>query len=125
MAAKILSQELRTQQYESRKPFIILTDGEPTRLSPNYQFKLVAAVALPAAALLLITITCWRIARGITDSEAFIISPTLSFVDLPQGSVQNRPCGVTSKPAIAGPELYMLYLSSTFRASLISGIFWL
>src|SRR5207244_1166668 len=23
----------------------------------------------------------------------------------PQGSVQNRPCRVTSKPAIAGPEL--------------------
>jgi CBS domain-containing protein len=24
---------------------------------------------------------------------------------VPQGSGQNRPCGVTSKPAIAGPEL--------------------
>jgi hypothetical protein len=31
--------------------------------------------------------------------------------------------GATSKPAIAGPELYMLYLSPAFRASLISDIF--
>src|SRR5215469_11990327 len=41
----------------------------------------------------------------------------------PRGSVQNRPCGVTSKPAIAGPELYMLYLLPASRASLISDIF--
>jgi len=35
---------------------------------------------------------------GPSTPEALVLPP-------PQGSVQNRPCRVTSKPAIAGPEL--------------------
>ncbi len=73
-AAKSLNRELRVGQYESKKPYIILTDGHQARISTNYQYKILAGSAVWLLILAILSYLSWASARKTTDEATFRVS---------------------------------------------------
>ncbi len=84
-AARSVAREIRTGLFQSRKPFIILTDGEQTRVTPNYQLQLTLIVVACALFLSAISYFSWHWGLRTADSSAFGVSDgSLSFINMSQ-----------------------------------------
>jgi len=119
MATKKVYRELQQDLHRSRRPFIILTDGEQERVPSNYQLKLGGIAAACFSVLTLLAIFSWQLAKNTDTAGIFAISDgSFSFVNMTQRlTTQNTGDWWVSYQSYAGdtasPVALMQYVEIT------------
>jgi hypothetical protein len=84
---------IEAKVYESSEGFVVLANSQAVK------------EAVPSIHRFMLDMRTTFTKSGVLRDEGGMYRFTQDYEFDPQGSVQNRPCRVTSKPAIVGPEL--------------------